>query len=144
VVHIHAANAYIGVMRSATSSELLELLRDRQDELRTRLNDPTVQLSMPVDDGTCRLRAMMKPDRDLMVIFEFDIGNERVMVPVELVDEQEPLRCQFVNQIRDAATAIVHEMVQREALETRLDGEIKRLERLLADAREQIAMLQSH
>jgi len=99
---------------------------------------------MPVDDGACRLRAMMKPDRDLMVIFEFDIGNERVMVPVELVDEQEPLRCQFVNQIRDAATAIVHEMVQREALETRLDGEIKRLERLLADAREQIAMLQSH
>ena len=86
-------------MRSATTCELLEVLRDRPNELRTRLNDPTAELSMLADPCNCRLLARMLTDHIMtMVIFDFDIEGEMVMVPIELTGPDGPLHCQCASQ----------------------------------------------
>jgi len=143
-------------MRQATTDEMLMMLRDRTDELRTVLHEPDARLSLlstPIGLEVCILATVTHPPIYNETIMILPIEHETVIVPVQVVNVDEPVQCgpwqdkqrelcELTETIRanDIAMCLAVEIRRRQALEQSVlerDAKLDRMELVIGmlDAR---------
>ena len=81
-------------MSRASANDVLTLLRERSDEILSRLQLPNAQLSMPVDGRGVRIQVSVPPEdvRQIPDELRMDVGGKTVEVKLEATPDYQPFR----------------------------------------------------